>query len=583
MYRFLLLLACSVSLSLLADAMPDNPGGGSGQTYYVNGVTGSDSDTGLTQELAWKTIQKAADTMNPGDTVLIMDPGNGYAYYERRWNLQWKNWQIHRSGTPGQYISYRNFPGHRPVLTVDTYNGFEVEGASYIEVQGLEIKGLPDPASILGDEPNSEDRKSLAQDPMYFGNGISVFGADWSHVRILNNHIHSVGGNGIGAAGGTLIRVEGNRIWNSTHRSDAGNSAISFINMDDRTATPAEYGILVQGNIAYGNKNMVDFKGYTPNQITDGNGVILDGLNESRSRQGYSHRTAVINNLFYVNGGRGVHVFNSSKVDVFNNSCWHNLESSDLQFIEGELSAVPGTGSVLDVQFVNNIAVARAGCKAYNVPQHVAAAMKHNLVVSDRQDQLALDPSNLNAAQHLFRNAHADPAQADFRLQALSEAVDAGRAAGAPAVDLLGQARPQGAGIDLGAYERGVDEDADGMHDRWEAIHHLDQPDGDEDQDGRSNLEEFNASTLPRDAQSRLEIEAIQLEANGSMTLIWDSQQDPEAPQRSYDVYRSTALEDDAEWTRVAEDLPSAGLLSQLEVLPAGEDLIFYRVAIHQP
>ena len=28
------------------------------------------------------------------------------------------------------------------MLKVDTYNGFEVEGASYIEVNGLSIKGL---------------------------------------------------------------------------------------------------------------------------------------------------------------------------------------------------------------------------------------------------------------------------------------------------------------------------------------------------------------------------------------------------------------------------------------------------------
>lgn len=563
--------------------MPDNPGGGSGTTYYVNGQTGSDTAAGTTEQTAWKTIQKAADTLNPGDTVLIMDPGNGYEYYERRWNLQWKNWQIHRSGTQGQYITYKNYPGHRPVLKVDTWNGFEVEGASYIEINGLEIKGLPDPASIVGDPINSNDRKTLAQNPQYFGNGISVFGSDWSHVRILNNHVHSVGGNGIGAAGGSLIRIEGNRIWNSTHRSDAGNSAISLISMDDRVGTPAQYGILIQGNIAYNNLNMIDFKGYSPAQITDGNGIILDGLNASRNNAGYSHRTGIFNNLFFVNGGRGVHVFNSSKVDVFNNTCWHNLASTDLQTLEGELSAVPGQGTVQDILFVNNIAVARTNCKAYNLPATLAPAVQNNLVISNRNDQQTVDGTNLTSAAHLFRNADADFAAADFKLKALSEAVDAGKSAGAPGTDLEGTARPQGSGIDLGAFERGLDEDADGMHDRWEAIHSLTDPQGDEDQDGKSNLEEFESSTLPRDNTSRLEIEDMQIAPDGMVSIIWDSRQDTDAPARTYDIFSSNTLTGSPVWTPVAENLPAAGLQTQLDHTPDTQTspVQFYKISIH--
>ena len=41
----------------------------------------------------------------------------------------------------------------------------------------------------------------------------------------------------------------------------------------------------------------------------------------------------------------------------------------------------------------------------------------------------------------------------DYTLQGTSECIDKGASTGAPAVDLLGAARPQGSGIDMGAYE----------------------------------------------------------------------------------------------------------------------------------
>ena len=46
-----------------------------------------------------------------------------------------------------------------------------------------------------------------------------------------------------------------------------------------------------------------------------------------------------------------------------------------------------------------------------------------------------------------------DAAGSDFSLLEASPAIDAGLSEGAPAIDIVGVARPQGAGIDIGAYE----------------------------------------------------------------------------------------------------------------------------------
>jgi hypothetical protein len=47
-----------------------------------------------------------------------------------------------------------------------------------------------------------------------------------------------------------------------------------------------------------------------------------------------------------------------------------------------------------------------------------------------------------------------DPAASDLHLSSLSPAIDSGTSVDAPPEDFDGRARPQGAGYDIGAYER---------------------------------------------------------------------------------------------------------------------------------
>ncbi len=50
---------------------PTTPPSATGNTYYVNGATGSDSNNGLSKATAFATPQKAASVVQAGDTVLI--------------------------------------------------------------------------------------------------------------------------------------------------------------------------------------------------------------------------------------------------------------------------------------------------------------------------------------------------------------------------------------------------------------------------------------------------------------------------------------------------------------------------------
>lgn len=310
--------------------------------------------------------------------------------------------------------------------------------------------GLPDPASIVGDPENSTDRQSVAQDRLYFGNGISVFGNTGNHHIIIRNcKVHSVGGNGIAFSKSTVVLVEGNTVYDSTHRSDAGNSAISLIDMNDNLATPTNYGVVIRNNVCYNNRNMLDFK--YASQITDGNGVILDLLDDSNNGAGYNHRTLIANNLFYNNGGRGAHAYYSSNVDIVNNTSWHNLQSPDLQTFEGELSSV---GPNQSVNFYNNISVAMTGVRSYNLSERVSGDFSYNLVNSDRTDMQTIDGTNLQNMDPLLANpSPTSNSIYDFQPQAGSPVIDAAMSFTDVDNTIDGFARPVGAAYDMGIFD----------------------------------------------------------------------------------------------------------------------------------
>lgn len=420
-------------------AQPENPGGGTGTLYYLDVNTGSDSNSGLSEGTAWQTFQHAINTLQPGDTVLIREGD-----YFSSGNDAFKNWDITTSGTPGQYITYRAYPGERPRFHVDTWNGIQLWNVSHIEMDGLEILGRPDPEWLAAEPENSPARQTLAGDRRYFGGGITIThnGTEPHFIRIRNNLVHRVGGNGIGVRGGNLILVEGNTVHSSTHRSDAGNSAISFVELNAGLHQSEGYGVVVRNNTLYNNRNMVAFKavGY----LTDGNGIIVDYCQNY-----HGDRILIANNLAYHNGGRGIHVYFGRNVDIIHNTAYHNLISQDLQW-SGELSSDAPGGEINDsIHFHNNIAIARADRRAYNIANTANWEFTRNVTQSPRAPQTPVD-----GAQNLLDTdpRFVDAAELDFGLQETSPAMDYGLVFSAVPTDLLGIER-QGSAPDAGAFE----------------------------------------------------------------------------------------------------------------------------------
>jgi parallel beta-helix repeat protein len=106
--------------------------------YYV-ATTGSDTNTGLSTNDAFATLQHAADTVNAGDSVIVL----AGRYVGAR---------IERSGTPDHPITFRPQVGARVVLDtkspaekrdgiieVETFSGNGI--VSHVVVEGFEVVG----------------------------------------------------------------------------------------------------------------------------------------------------------------------------------------------------------------------------------------------------------------------------------------------------------------------------------------------------------------------------------------------------------------------------------------------------------
>ncbi|MGH9327121.1 MAG: right-handed parallel beta-helix repeat-containing protein [Terriglobia bacterium] len=182
------LLIITMALALLASTA-------TARTFYVNSQTGNDTNAG-SRTAPWETIQKAADSMWPGDTAMIA-AGD---YPERV--------QITRSGAAGYPIAYQ--ASGKVVM-----NGFTIN-ASYVWVIGFEITG-----HIRRPRDNT---------------GIYIQGG---HDEILGNYVHDVCSGGIVLSGGgnpdspltNHNLVKGNRV---VHASGPGIAVAGRFNLIER-------------------------------------------------------------------------------------------------------------------------------------------------------------------------------------------------------------------------------------------------------------------------------------------------------------------------------------------------------------
>jgi len=429
--------------------VPKDSSSGQTTTYYVS-PDGDDNNPG-TEAQPWRTIQKAAEALVAGDTVYIKEG----TYHERV--------IPQNSGTPGNYIVYAAYPGHTVTIdgagiTLPQWWGglFDISNKSYIKVSGLRIINAGPHLNNVGILVDSSSHIIIEGNYTYntTSSGIGVWGSD--NVIIDNNEVELACNDGeqesITVAGTDTFEVRNNHV----HHGGPGTNGGEGIDVKDGSSNGKvfnnhvhhmnrvgiyvdawdkhTYNIEVFGNVVHDNADdgfaLASEMGGLLENVAIYNNIAYNNrwcgltLSECCSANRPVHNVKIINNTFYDNGwsswGGGIVVANP---DVENVVIRNNIASQNLSF---QIAVNPG------------------------VPMG-QLSVDHNLIDGYRgnQEEGEIYGDDYVEGDPLFVN----PTGADFHLQDNSPAIDQGSPTDAPSDDFEGDARPYGAGVDIGADE----------------------------------------------------------------------------------------------------------------------------------
>jgi hypothetical protein len=386
-------------------------------TLYVS-TSGNDNNPG-TATSPWRTLQKAANTVVAGDTVMVA-PGN------------YTGFDLRRDGTAALPITFRADAG----VVINAANsrtpdGINLEGADYIVIEGFELRGLPR-AGVRS--VTVTIRNNLAD-----SNGRWGIFTGFSDDLLIENNVTS-----------RSVAEHGIYVSNSGDRPVIRNN-VSFLNHGA--------GIHMNGDLSQGGDGLISGALVERNTIYEnglggGSAINADGVQNSRFQ----------NNLIYDNHASGISLFRidgaagSSGNVVVNNTI---VQAADGRWALNIQDGSTGNTVLNNILYNNHSFRGSIDISADSLPGLVSDynVVMNRFVINDGAVQsLAQWRAATGQDQHsivatpaqLFVNVAAD----DYHLSATSPALNVGTSTQAPSVDLEGRVRPQGSGFDIGALER---------------------------------------------------------------------------------------------------------------------------------
>jgi hypothetical protein len=402
-----------------------------GTVYYVD-PSGSDSNPG-SQASPWLTLQHAADSVQPGDAVVV------HAGH-------YTGFQISTGGTASAPIVFGGDPG--TVIDQSDGESGRASGIDGVNVEYVTLQGF----TIA---PQSNDSAWYACIRM--GGQPSA----WVHGNIVQNNtctmrdVSSPNSDAMGLYSSWQdgIIVRDNEV---TGTNDApiymANSQRNYIVRCNDISQANGLGIHNNGDVSQGNPG-INTNALIENNVIHGlqtgQAISCDGVQNSRIQNNViydvpskgislfvtdaadgSKNNIVVNNTIYTaNGGHALRLAQTSTGNTILDNILLSAGSSGASY-DADSSALPGTVS------------------DYNVTMDSFYVDGNPVTLSSWQTNQSLDAHSFIAtAAQLFVGAMTD----DFHLSATSPAIGKGTTEDAPTLDFDGN--PRGSSIDIGAYQ----------------------------------------------------------------------------------------------------------------------------------
>ncbi len=456
------------------------------QTNYFVGTNGSDTNDGLTQNTALETVTYAVTIASHGDTIYVL-PGTysntTYGVIDV-WKIERTIFINNKTTTSGDYLVIKPLIENAVILKGDgdfiiqiknsnniRFQGFQVEGESnnislnfakqyqftYKDANGTVLERVP-----LGSTDAVIETLVLPiliniTRPTYFNtSGISVNSSH--HIDIRNNTVYDMPGEGIRSFTSDYLNIINNEVYGCAKRSATGVHGLSVYtlnsNVDGNNSTTNDFRVFITNNIVHDNYNELYSwsakKTFISTHIDEGKGITVQ-----RSTPSYSWNYGKIkiqNNISYKNGFSGIHVNSGTGIEIINNTCYENNQTS-LITNEGNshgISIQDGN----DILIANNIIISNPGInngRALKISSN--SGNSGFLNVTDNLIQGTLNPSalalavNTSTLSPLFNNALNN----NFNLQSNSPAIGLADASFSPTDDFYFNQRDSNP--DLGAIE----------------------------------------------------------------------------------------------------------------------------------
>ncbi len=452
--------------------------------YYV-APDGHDEAPG-SKDKPWATIQHAAETMGPGDTVYV----RGGSYPEEV--------EIAAGGEADAPIVYAAYPGETVILNGGDrvrYAAFTIRpGVSHIRLQGFTVRDYQEVAVSLEGGNSDIEVASLSASGAGSGGVRLTWGLSGQppdngavdHVVIRDSHLHDndlsgidctpgpchdlllsnllienngltadFAADGIAVERGQRIRIEQVRVLNN-----GGDG----IDLNSRDRAPVE-GILVSrclvaGNLMDGLKlwaggrvenSVVHSSGGTPLALAAFSGVHLELINNTIAYNMWDPA--------YATRGYAMAVGYPEPGEPAATNVHLTMTNNIFAFNTGPQVGTPtglylGPGVILTEGY--NLYYSRDDCE-------IEAQFSGREEPCYSRAEIAAGTWTADTGQGRGNRTDdprlvSGPPAPDLRLAANSPAIDAGTAEGAPRVDMEGLPRPGDSAPDLGAYEHSVPE-----------------------------------------------------------------------------------------------------------------------------